>query len=36
LVKNSLKAIDGLELSGADKEKVLGGNAGRILGIGAA
>jgi len=36
LVKNSLKAIDGLELSGADKEKILGGNAGRILGIGAA
>ncbi len=35
LVKNSLKAIDGLDLNGADKEKVLGGNAARILGIGA-
>ena len=36
LVKNSLKAIDGLELNSADKEKILGGNAARILGIGAA
>jgi len=36
LVKNSLKAIDGLELNAADKEKILGGNATRILGIGAA
>jgi predicted TIM-barrel fold metal-dependent hydrolase len=35
LVKNSLKAIDGLELSAAEKEKILGGNAARILGIGA-
>ncbi|HVO94817.1 MAG TPA: amidohydrolase family protein [Terriglobales bacterium] len=36
LVKNSLKAIDGLELNNDDKEKILGGNAARILGIGAA
>ena len=36
LVKNSLKAIDGLELNGTDKQKILGGNAARILGIGAA
>jgi len=36
LVKNSLNAIDGLELNTADKEKILGGNAARILGIGAA
>jgi predicted TIM-barrel fold metal-dependent hydrolase len=35
LVKNSLKAIDGLELSAAEKEKILGGNAARVLGIGA-
>jgi uncharacterized protein len=35
LVKNSLKAIDGLELSPVDKEKILGGNAARILGVGA-
>ena len=35
LIKNSLKAIDGLELGAADKEKILGGNAARILGIGA-
>jgi aminocarboxymuconate-semialdehyde decarboxylase len=36
LVKNSLKAIDGLALNAFDKEKILGGNAARILGIGAA
>jgi predicted TIM-barrel fold metal-dependent hydrolase len=35
LVKNSLEAIDGLDLNPAEKEKVLGGNAARILGIGA-
>jgi aminocarboxymuconate-semialdehyde decarboxylase len=35
LVKNSLRAIDGLDLDAADKEKILGGNAARILGIGA-
>ncbi len=35
LVKNSLKAIEGLELDENDKNKVLGSNAGRILGIGA-
>jgi aminocarboxymuconate-semialdehyde decarboxylase len=35
LVKNSLKAIDGIELAAAEKEKILGGNAARILGIGA-
>jgi predicted TIM-barrel fold metal-dependent hydrolase len=33
LVKNSLKAIDGLELNASDKEKILGGNAARILGV---
>ncbi len=36
LVKNSLKAIDGLELNGTEKAKILGGNAARILGTGAA
>ena len=36
LVKNSLKAIDGLELDKIDKAKILGDNAARILGIGAA
>jgi predicted TIM-barrel fold metal-dependent hydrolase len=36
LVKNSLAAIDGLNLSRHDKEKILGGNAVKILGIGAA
>ena len=35
LVKNSLKAIDGLKLNATEKEKILGGNAARILGIGA-
>lgn len=35
LVKNSLKAIDGLDLSPAEKEKILGGNAAKILGLGA-
>jgi predicted TIM-barrel fold metal-dependent hydrolase len=34
LVKNSLKAIEGLELSPVERAKVLGGNAARILGIG--
>ncbi len=33
LVKNSLKAIDGLELAATEKEKILGGNAARILGF---
>jgi aminocarboxymuconate-semialdehyde decarboxylase len=35
LVKNSLRAIDGLDLNAVDKEKILGGNAAAILGIGA-
>jgi len=35
LVKNSLKAIDGLDLDATDREKILGANAARILGIGA-
>jgi predicted TIM-barrel fold metal-dependent hydrolase len=35
LVKNSLQAIDGLELNAVDKQKILGGNAARILQIGA-
>jgi predicted TIM-barrel fold metal-dependent hydrolase len=34
LVKNSLKAIDGLELSRDEKEKILGRNAAAILGLG--
>jgi len=33
LIKNSLAAIDGLNLSKNDKEKVLGGNAAEILGL---
>jgi aminocarboxymuconate-semialdehyde decarboxylase len=36
LVKNSLKAIDGLELNEVDRQKILGRNAERILGLGAA
>jgi len=36
LVKNSLKAIDGLALDPGEKEKILGGNAARILKMGAA
>jgi uncharacterized protein len=36
LIKNSLAAIDGLNLSKNDKEKVLGGNAAEILGLAAA
>ncbi len=35
LIKNSLAAIDGLNLSKNDKENVLGGNAAEILGLGA-
>jgi predicted TIM-barrel fold metal-dependent hydrolase len=35
LVKNSLKAIDELGLDPGDKEKILGGNAAKILRIGA-
>jgi uncharacterized protein len=36
LVKNSLAAIDGLGLNEQDKQKILGGNATKILRIGAA
>ncbi|MGE5216277.1 MAG: amidohydrolase family protein [Chloroflexota bacterium] len=36
LVKNSLRAIDGLGLDPVDKEKILGANAAGILGIGTA
>ncbi|MBM4263350.1 MAG: amidohydrolase [Deltaproteobacteria bacterium] len=36
LVKNSLKALDGLDLSATDKAKILGGNAAKILGMEAA
>jgi aminocarboxymuconate-semialdehyde decarboxylase len=36
LVKNSLKAIDGLELKSTEKAKILGGNAASILALGAA
>jgi len=32
-IKNSLKAIDALELSGTEKTKILGGNAASILGL---
>jgi len=35
LVKNSLKAIEGLELNSTEKEQILGANAAGILGIGA-
>lgn len=35
LVKNSLQAIEGLELSETERKKILGENAARILGIGA-
>ena len=35
LLRNSLKAIDGLNLNATDKEKILGGNAAKILGLGA-
>jgi predicted TIM-barrel fold metal-dependent hydrolase len=35
LVKNSLRAIDELNLSQDERAKILGGNAARILGIGA-
>ncbi|HXV48909.1 MAG TPA: amidohydrolase family protein [Candidatus Binatia bacterium] len=35
LVKNSLKAIEGLDLNATDRDKILGGNAAKILGIGA-
>jgi uncharacterized protein len=34
LVKNSLNAIAGLDLNAGDKEKILGANAAKILGIG--
>jgi uncharacterized protein len=34
LVKNSLEAIEGLDLSAMEKEKILGTNAAGILGIG--
>ncbi|MPZ75283.1 MAG: amidohydrolase family protein [Deltaproteobacteria bacterium] len=36
LIKNSLAAIEGLNLSREDKEKVLGGTAARVLGVEAA
>jgi predicted TIM-barrel fold metal-dependent hydrolase len=36
LVKNSLAAIDGLDVSQGDRQKILGGNAAAILGLGAA
>jgi aminocarboxymuconate-semialdehyde decarboxylase len=35
LLKNSLKALDGLDLNPTEKEKILGGNAAKILGIAA-
>jgi aminocarboxymuconate-semialdehyde decarboxylase len=34
LIKNSLKAIDGLGLDTVEREKILGGNAAKILGLG--
>jgi predicted TIM-barrel fold metal-dependent hydrolase len=34
LVKNSLAAIDGLDLDAGEKAKILGGNAAAILGLG--
>lgn len=36
LVKNSLKALDGLDLNPTEKAKILGGNAAKILGLEAA
>ena len=33
LLRNSLQAIDGLGLNAIDKEKILGGNAAKILGL---
>ncbi len=36
LVKNSLKAIEGLDLKKKEKEKILGANAARVLRMGAA
>jgi predicted TIM-barrel fold metal-dependent hydrolase len=36
LIKNSLAAIDGLNLNNEDKKRVLGGNAAEILGVRAA
>ena len=36
LLRNSLKAIDGLDLNSTDKEKILGGNAAKILGLNSA
>lgn len=33
LLRNSLKAIDGLDLNAEDKAKILGGNAAKILGL---
>jgi predicted TIM-barrel fold metal-dependent hydrolase len=35
LVKNSLKALAELNLAKDDREKILGGNAAKILGVGA-
>jgi predicted TIM-barrel fold metal-dependent hydrolase len=36
LIKNSLAAIEGLNLNKEDKDKILGGNAAEILGVAAA